>query len=77
METNDTNQPIAPNRKPGVCISWEDKRRELAEIKGDAQLVQKIWEDVDALGSDHLISAAILVAAGIIEWYHVWGIVTR
>ena len=50
MKTMDTNQPIAPDRKPGVCISWEDKRRELGEIKGDAELAKKIWEDADALG---------------------------
>jgi hypothetical protein len=25
------------------------ERRELAEIKGDAQLVRRIWEDTDAI----------------------------
>jgi hypothetical protein len=42
--------PGIPNRKPGVCIAWDDKRRKLAKIKGDAQLVQRIWEDAGALG---------------------------
>lgn len=37
-------------RKPGVCIPWEEKRQELAEIVGDEELVQKIWEDIDGLG---------------------------
>jgi len=37
-------------RKPGVCIPWEEKAKELGTIKGDKELVKKIWEDIDALG---------------------------
>lgn len=37
-------------RKPGVCVPWEEKVKELPEIKGDPELVKKIWEDYDALG---------------------------
>ena len=37
-------------RKPGVCIPWEEKLRELPEITGDKELVRKIWEDNEALG---------------------------
>ncbi|MBI4558143.1 MAG: hypothetical protein HY706_11225 [Candidatus Hydrogenedentes bacterium] len=36
---------------PGVCIPWDDKRRELPDLTGDEQLVRKIWEDLDALGN--------------------------
>jgi hypothetical protein len=36
--------------KPGVCIPWEQKRKELPQIQGDEQLMQKIWEDIDSLG---------------------------
>ncbi len=35
---------------PGVCIPWEEKRKELPEITGDADLVKRVWEDIDALG---------------------------
>ena len=35
--------------KPGVCIPWEEKRKELPQIQGDEQLMQKIWEDIDSL----------------------------
>ena len=35
--------------KPGVCIPWEEKLKELPEISGDKQLLQKVWEDIDAL----------------------------
>ena len=37
--------PIAP----GVCIPWADKLKELPPIVGDADLVQRVWEDIDAL----------------------------
>ena len=36
-------------KKPGVCIPWADKLKELPEIPGDAQLVQRVWEDIDTL----------------------------
>jgi hypothetical protein len=37
-------------RKPGVCIPWEEKLKELREISGDKALAQRIWENTDALG---------------------------
>ena len=37
-------------KKPGVCIPWEQKVKELPEISGDKELIQKKWEDIDALG---------------------------
>ena len=36
--------------KPGVCFPWEEKLKELTEIKGDKELVKKVWKDTDALG---------------------------
>ena len=36
-------------RKPGTCIPWEEKLKELPPISGDAKLVERIWEDNDAL----------------------------
>ncbi len=39
----------AKNLKPGVCIPWEEKRKEYAEIMGDEQLVRKVHEDTDIL----------------------------
>ena len=43
-------EKIKPKRKPGVCIPWEEKLKELPEISGDKELVEKIWQDIDALG---------------------------
>ncbi|HUT10926.1 MAG TPA: hypothetical protein VMY42_10540 [Thermoguttaceae bacterium] len=37
-------------RDPGVCLPWEEKRREFPEIAGDEALVKRVWEDIDALG---------------------------
>ena len=36
-------------RKPGVCVPWEEKRKELAGIQGDEELLRRVWEDNDAL----------------------------
>ncbi len=38
-----------PTIKPGVCIPWEDKLKELPEIKSNEELVRQKWEDIDAL----------------------------
>ncbi len=39
-----------PQRLPGVCVPWEEKLEELPKICGDADLVKRVWEEVDALG---------------------------
>jgi hypothetical protein len=38
-----------PNIKPGICIPWEQKRKELPKIQGDEELFKRIWEDNEAL----------------------------
>jgi len=37
-------------RKPGVCVPWEEKLKELPPIAQGAELVRKVWQDTDALG---------------------------
>jgi uroporphyrinogen-III decarboxylase len=37
--------------KPGVCLPWEEKVKELGEITGDADLVRTVWESIDSLGA--------------------------
>ncbi|MGD8239436.1 MAG: uroporphyrinogen decarboxylase family protein [Armatimonadota bacterium] len=39
---------------PGVCVPWEEKLKELPEIPGDRDLVQRVWENVDALGYTYI-----------------------
>jgi hypothetical protein len=41
-------QPL--QRKPNVCVPWEEKLKELPPITGDRELVKRIWENIDALG---------------------------
>jgi hypothetical protein len=38
-----------PKLKPGVCIPWEEKIKELPPIRGDEELVRRKWEDIDQL----------------------------
>lgn len=38
-----------PRVKPGVCIPWEEKRKELPKLTGDEGIVQRIWENNEAL----------------------------
>lgn len=40
-----------PRVKPGTCIPWDQKSKELPEISGDTELVRKIWEDIDGFGN--------------------------
>jgi hypothetical protein len=47
-------KPAKTTRKPGVCIPWEEKLKELPPIKGDKELVQRVWEDVDGAGYTYI-----------------------
>jgi hypothetical protein len=40
--------------RPGVCIPWEQKLRELPATSGDRQLVQTVWEEIDALAYTYI-----------------------
>ncbi len=41
----------APPVNPGVCFPWSERVKDLPEITGSPELVQKIWEDIDAFGN--------------------------
>lgn len=34
---------------PGVVYPWEERVKEMTEIKGDPELVKKVWTDIDTL----------------------------
>ncbi len=40
-----------PKIKPGVCIPWEEKVKEIPEFMGDPQLVKTVWENLEGLGN--------------------------
>jgi hypothetical protein len=44
----------SPEIKPGVCFPWEQRVKDLPEITGDPTMIQKIWEDIDALGNMYI-----------------------
>lgn len=37
--------------KAGACIPWDVKKREIGDIPGDIDLVERIWRQVDSLGN--------------------------
>jgi hypothetical protein len=43
-----------PKIKPGVCISWDEKRKDLPDIKGDEELFKKVWQDNEALAYTYI-----------------------
>ena len=43
-----------PRVRPGVCLRWEERVKELPEITGSPELVRKIGEDIDAFGNMYI-----------------------
>jgi hypothetical protein len=48
-----TGRPT-PRIRPGVCFPWEQKVKELPPVTGNREMVQKIWEDIDAFGVTYI-----------------------
>ncbi len=40
--------------RPGECVPWDEKAKELPNIRGDQQLVERVWKDVDALAYTYI-----------------------
>lgn len=40
--------------KPGICLPWEVKQKELPPITGDQDLVRRVWENVESLGNTYI-----------------------
>ena len=44
--------PAAGGRPPGVCVPWEERRRELgAPLRGSEELAERVWRAADAGGA--------------------------
>ena len=43
--------PEIPGQQAGTCFPWEEKRKEMGEIPGDADLAQRIWEEIDGMAN--------------------------
>ena len=44
--------PTGP--KPGVCFPWEEKRKEIPQILGDARIVQQMWENIESFAYTYI-----------------------
>lgn len=45
----------APGRKrPGVVVSWEEKKKQLPPISGDETVVRDVWEHIDSLANMYI-----------------------
>ena len=42
------------NKRPGVCLPWEEKIQEIEQIKGDEELFKEVWEDVDEMAHTYI-----------------------
>ena len=42
------------SRQPGVCIPWDEKRKEIPRISGDEELLRRVWEEVDSLAYTYI-----------------------
>ena len=49
-----SDEKVKNVKKPGVCISWEDKVKEYQKITGDEKILKKAWEDIDDLAYQYL-----------------------
>ena len=37
------------DRKPGECIPWEEKRKELPQIQGNEDTFKEVWGNIDSM----------------------------
>jgi uroporphyrinogen-III decarboxylase len=49
-EVDETGPMLRSKIKPGICIPWEEKRKELLRILGNENLLKRIWEEVESFG---------------------------
>jgi hypothetical protein len=43
--------PINGRKLPGVCVPWEEKRKQLPPLQGDENVVRDVWQHIDALAN--------------------------
>ena len=53
-----------PDRKPGVCIPWQDKLKELPPVVSNPELVKEAWEDIDSLGYTYIWQCLLSIGPG-------------
>jgi hypothetical protein len=51
---NTMDELTQPTPKPGVCIPWEEKKKELPPIQGDEAQFRQLWEEVDGMAYTYI-----------------------
>ena len=41
-------------KQPGVCVPWEEKRKQWASLPGDEAVVRDVWEHIDSLANTYI-----------------------
>jgi len=49
MNNEGTVKNVFANLPPGVCVPWEQKAKELGDIKGDVEIVKNEWEKLETM----------------------------
>ena len=58
MHKND-RETTAPNNQsppppPGVCIDWQEEKKQLPPINGDEDQFRRVWEEIDSLAYTYI-----------------------
>ncbi len=48
-EDRTMNEEHKNSLRPGVCIPWEERRKEYEQMMGNEDIVKKAYEDLDLL----------------------------
>jgi len=47
-------QPPSDKPQPGEVVSWQEKRRQLASLPGDEDVVRDVWQHIDGLANTYI-----------------------
>jgi len=45
---------VSTDHAPGICVSWDEKRKELPAIMGDAEIVKRVWENLEGFAYTYI-----------------------
>lgn len=45
---------VSTDHAPGICMSWDEKRKELPAIMGDAEIVKRVWENLEGFAYTYI-----------------------
>lgn len=45
---------VTSKPKPGICVPWDEKRKEIPSILGDEEIVQRMWENLEGFAYTYI-----------------------